>query len=77
MSLQPYPKEEFSSNIKYCLDGPETRRVLTEKLGESILGKMPYGTYIEIDTEKREWNPSPDFAWLYRNQPPLFDLHEL
>ena len=33
--------------------------------------------YLEINLDELHWWYSPDFAWLYRNQPPISDMEDI
>jgi len=77
---QPYPKEKFPRHIKFCKNTKYNRSILIEKYGDDSLAFHPdflKNAYIRIDTKAKKWNIEFDFAWLYRNQPPLLEVSEL
>ena len=75
--MAPYPVETYPENVKYVLDTPYNRSILTNKYGESRLGIINNQTYLEINVKDQTWRPTFDFQWLYRNPPPLIILEEL
>lgn len=74
--MNPYKIEEFPDHIKYVIRTNENENKLSELLGDSILSKMK-SYYIEINLEEKEWYPSFDHCWLYRNQPPLTPIEDI
>jgi len=74
--IQPYEQEIYPDHIKYVIRSPYVDNKLTSLLGNSILSKMTTH-YIKVDLIDKTWYPSPDFAWLYRNQPPLTTIEEI
>ena len=72
----PYRIETFPEHLKYLIRTPRTESKLIELFGKSPLSSMQ-SYYIEVDLKRRTWNPSFDYCWLYRNQPPISTVEEI
>lgn len=75
---QPYPPEEYPDNIIYIENNFSNRFALTEHFGkpEFVWDELLKG-YIQFNTVNNTWMPTPVFASLYRNTPPLTSISEV
>ena len=71
-----YFKETFPPSVKFVKDNPVNRKILFDKLGESLLC-FPEYTYIEVNTHDKTWRTCMAFEWLYRDKPPLIEIKDI
>lgn len=82
-----YTKEIFPENIKHVRHTEQNIKLLSKKYNtplkydgfQLLITKIFRGFegYIEINIDNGEWSYTPDFVWLYRYPPPLFEVSEL
>lgn len=78
--LRPHREEVVPDNIKYIKDTLENREILKNKFGgkHDMFGLYDNQfSYIKFNTQTKEWTPSLDFEWLYRNPPILTPIEEI
>jgi len=71
-----YPDEVYQEHIKYVLDTPENRKVMTKLYGKNLFSHMCF-SYIRFNTINKTWRSSFDIEWLYRNPPPVVEICEI
>lgn len=84
-SRGPHLKETYPDNILYLADTAHNREKLCELIGESKLlfkkepktGSRLVDTYLIVDLDDKTWRDSPEYMWLYRNNPPIADIETL
>ena len=80
LEFRPYREEVVSDDIKYIKDTLENRKILEKKFGKhsDMFGLYDNQfSYIRFNTQTKEWTPSLDFEWLYRNPPILTPIEEI
>ena len=75
--MNVYTEDFQPEHIKYILNNEENIIVLTKIFGETNFSLLNTSSYTSIDLEKNDWYPSPDFIWLYRNQPTLSSINDI
>ena len=75
--MNVYIEELLPEYIKYVLNNEENIIELTKIFGKSDFPLQITSSYISINLEKKDWYPSPDFVWLYRNQPTLSSINDI
>ena len=73
---RPYPEEKYPENILYLKDNPNNRQILLYHFPKPKWLLDNYA-YIEFDINTKTWENTPDFRWMYTNQPPLTDIKKI
>lgn len=74
--MNPFSEEDYPKHIKYVLNTPKNILELYKIFGCSKARDMDC-KYLEINLDELHWWYSPDFAWLYRNQPSISDMEDI